>query len=118
MGSREIDIELCKKFVERGKEDLNSAEVLLKHGFFADSTYHSQQAVEKVCKALLILENKFVSDHIISGIVSKILDKELAKEIIPTLKSLEEHWIKPRYPFIGRKLIWDSLKEKKLLKMP
>lgn len=105
------DIELCKKFLNRAKEDLDVAEILLKKGKYADSAYHSQQAAEKAGKALLILEKKFISDHIISGIISKVLDEEAAKEIVPKLISLEEHWIKPRYPYPGRKLIWDPLKE-------
>jgi HEPN domain-containing protein len=35
----------------------------------------------------------------------------VSQEIIRNVSSLEEHWIKSRYPFVSKKLIWDPTKE-------
>jgi HEPN domain-containing protein len=54
--------EFIKAWLRRAKADLKSAEDLLRNEDFADSTYYSQQASEKACKALLIAENAFIEE--------------------------------------------------------
>jgi HEPN domain-containing protein len=105
-----INIKLSKKFIKRSEEDLKVAELLLKNKDYADSTYHSQQVGEKSGKALLILEGKFVRDHIVSYLLQKLKIKEINEIVIKT-KNLEKHWIKPRYPIPFDEKIWDPLEE-------
>jgi len=107
--------EFIKVWLKRAKADLKSAEDLLRCEDFADSTYHSQQAAEKACKALLIAENVFVEKHKISKWFKKVfsgkIDENVVNEIIKNVRDLEKHWIKPKYPFIGKGYIWDPTKE-------
>jgi HEPN domain-containing protein len=102
------DLELAKSFMRKAYDDLRSAEVLLKEGQYSDSTFHSQQAAEKSSKALLVLNKIFVREHIVSHLLFGL---GVSQEIIRNVSSLEEHWIKPRYPFVSKKLIWDPTKE-------
>ncbi|MCS7135289.1 MAG: HEPN domain-containing protein [Candidatus Aenigmarchaeota archaeon] len=115
MGFDKNSKKIAKLWIERAKEDLKVAEILLRNNCFSDSTYHSQQSAEKMCKALLILENAFVEDHKISlwfkRVFLKKIDKKDLDEIVLNLKSLEKHWIRPRYPFVGKGYMWDPLKE-------
>jgi len=102
------DLELSKSFMKKAFDDLKSAEILLKNEQYSDSTFHSQQAAEKASKALLILNKMFVREHIVSPLLAKI---EVNRDIVKNVSSLEEHWIKPSYLFVGRELIWDPTKE-------
>jgi HEPN domain-containing protein len=102
------DLELARSFMRKAYDDLRSAEVLLKEGQYSDSTFHSQQAAEKSSKALLVLNKIFVREHIVSHLLFGL---GVNQEIIRNVSSLEEHWIKPRYPFVSKKLIWDPTKE-------
>jgi len=107
MGTDKNDLNLAKSFLERAREDLKSAEILLNAKQYSDSTFHSQQAAEKVAKALLVLENMFVKEHIVSHILSEL---NIEEKIVESVKDLEEHWIKPRYPLIGRGIVWNPSK--------
>lgn len=114
MGVSKTDIEFAKSFVRRAELDLSSAKHLLKHKNFADSAYHSQQSAEKIVKAILVLENMFVRDHLVSDIFVEIREKypgRISQKVLDTLKDLEKHWVKPRYPFISKGVIWDPSKE-------
>ena len=114
----ENDINLAKMLIRKAVDDLKSAKVLLKNGQYADSTYHSQQCAEKIVKAFLVLKQNFVADHLVSGVLRRVVRKnERWNSIITRVQELEKHWIKPRYPFIGKELIWDPTKNtrKKLL---
>jgi len=102
------DLELARSFMRKAYDDLRSAEVLLEEGQYSDSTFHSQQAAEKSSKALLVLNKIFVREHIVSHLLFNL---GISQEIIRNVSSLEEHWIKPRYPFVSKKLIWDPTKE-------
>jgi HEPN domain-containing protein len=104
----EADLELAKSFMRKAYDDLKSAEILLEKSQYSDSTFHSQQAAEKSSKALLIMNKIFVREHIISHLLFGL---EVNEEIIRSVSSLEEHWIRPRYPFVGKKLVWDPTKE-------
>jgi HEPN domain-containing protein len=105
-------VALAKSFIKKAKGDLKSATDLLKCKDFADSTYHSQQSAEKCVKALLILENRFVKDHIVSGIFTRTIatfknDKEKLEFLVADLKDLEKHWVRSRYPVLSKGLVWD-----------
>jgi len=116
MGDSEADIKLAKAFARRAELDLKSAKVLLDAGIYADSVYHAQQSVEKIVKALLILENKFVRTHFVSSIFERVIRKfeekwrKRLEELIPIIVRLEENWVLPRYPEPFGEEIWDPLK--------
>jgi HEPN domain-containing protein len=107
--------EFIKAWLRRAKADFKSAEDLFRNEDFADSTYHSQQAAEKACKALLIAENAFIEEHKISKwfkkVFNKKIDEDRLNEIIKNVMDLEVHWVKPKYPFAGKGYIWDPTKE-------
>jgi len=102
------DLELSKSFLKRAFNDLKSAEILLENGQYSDSAFHSQQAAEKSSEALLILNKMFVREHIVSHLLAKI---GVSEDIIKNVSSLEEHWVKPRYPFVSKVLLWDPTRE-------
>ncbi|MCX8191155.1 MAG: HEPN domain-containing protein [Candidatus Aenigmarchaeota archaeon] len=107
MGDEKTYLELSRLFLKKAKEDLEVAEILLREKKYADSVYHSQQAAEKSGKAILLINKIFVAEHRIS----RFLPKKIGKKVIEYVKDLERHWVKPRYPFIGRDLIWDPTVE-------
>lgn len=81
---------------------------------YSDATYHEQQAVEKAVKDLLILNNVDVREHIISQHFVRNIwplippnEESLVEEVIAALVKLEQHWIKPRYPYITARFEWD-----------
>jgi len=117
MGYRKANIKLAKAFLKRAEGDLRSAKILLDAGEFPDSIYHSQQCSEKAIKALLVMENKFVRQHIVSGIFKEVIEnfaekwKEKLIEILPDIESLEIHWILPRYPEPFGEEIWNPEEE-------
>ncbi len=51
-------LEKARIWLERSKADLKSAEIL-KNVVYADSVYHSQQAVEKAIKLEKFLKDEF-----------------------------------------------------------
>ncbi|MFQ6052459.1 MAG: HEPN domain-containing protein [Candidatus Hydrothermarchaeota archaeon] len=112
MGPSEDDIGLAKVFVRRANADLDSAIILLEHGNYADSVYHSQQSAEKMVKSILILENLFVRDHLVSSVFAEIVSREKKlNRVLEYLEDLEKHWIRTRYPFLSKGKIWDPLEE-------
>jgi len=100
--------------MKRAGADLKSAKDLLRADDFADSVLHSQQCIEKAVKTHLILEDKFVSKHIVSDIYSKVIENihELDK-VLDLCEDMERHWLRPRYPFPEEDVIWDPLEKYK-----
>ena len=112
-------VKLAMMFFERAKGDLKSAKDLLSAEDYADSVFHSQQCSEKIVKVILVLENTFVREHIVSEIFARTVlpkagnRKEILIKIIDTLRDLEEHWVRPRYPLISELEVWNPLNEYK-----
>ena len=73
MEDKKFNEELAREFLLTAKADLKSAEIELKGGVYNNSAYHSQQAVEKVLKALLVLHNRFVESHFVADRVKDIV---------------------------------------------
>lgn len=98
--------EFAIAFLKESKEDLSVAEELIENKRFARSIFVSQQCVEKSIKALLEMENIFVSEHDLSGIFVKFIYSnkkynKLKKELDTVLENLdyfEGEWSKTRYP--------------------
>jgi len=69
---------------------------------------------KKLLKALLVIENRFVSRHIISDIFSEVVEElrlEELENVLDYCRELERHWIRPRYPFPEMGDIWNPLEE-------
>jgi len=102
-------------WLRRAIEDLEVAKSLFETKHFADSCYHAQQAAEKAVKALLVTENAFIEGHKLSSWFRKVfsgkIENKKLMEMIKLLRELETHWVKPRYPLIKGKGIWDPLSE-------
>ena len=102
-------------FLKRAKADLKSSEHLLFSKDYADSVYHAQQAAEKAAKAVLVLQNKFIRAHVLSGILTEalvsLLPEAEVKEIISLVSELEQHWVRSKYPFIDGDVPWDPIRE-------
>lgn len=83
-----------------------------------------KQTAEKSVKAILILEKLFVRDHIVSDffvdVMNKFKQRKGLLDILKDIKDLEKHWVRPRYPFITKHIIWNPLKgyTKKMPKKP
>jgi len=105
MESERVDKELAREFFLTALEDLKSAEIELKGKVFNNSIYHSQQAAEKACKAL-ILHNQFVETHFVADRINGLVDNK----IVECAKSLEKNWILARYPFRKKAEIWSPRK--------
>ena len=95
---------LSRAFYKRACEDRDVARLLLKEGKYADAALHSQQCGEKAIKSFLVIQNRFLTTHIVSGELSRIIE-ELnitdGEDLLETVRRLERHWIKPRYPFLS-----------------
>ena len=110
------NLEFSRLMYLRAKGDLETAQILFDNGQWADCVYHSQQCVEKIIKVVLILENKFVEEHIVCEFFEDtlkekgLMDDEM-KKLIAKIKSLEEHWVKPRYPFIAEMEVWNPMNQ-------
>ncbi len=95
---------LAQAFYQRACEDLDVAKILLKNGKYADAALHSQQCGEKAIKSFLVIQNRFLTSHIVSGELSRIIEEQNIPEgahLLETVRHLERHWIKPRYPFLS-----------------
>ncbi len=106
--------ELARVFFLRARADLKSAKDLLKAEDYADAALHAQQCAEKAVKALLVFENRFASRHIVSDILSEVMEElnlEDMDKILEYCKDLERHWIRPRYPFPEGEGIWNPLEK-------
>lgn len=109
MENREITLKLAKEFAETALSDLKSAEVELKAGIYNNSVYHSQQAVEKMIKALLIIHNLFVESHFVADLLKRTKEK-IEEKVIYYAKMLERNWIVSRYPFLRKNEVWSPVK--------
>jgi HEPN domain-containing protein len=116
---KENKINLASLFIKKAKQDLDSSNILLEHGSYADACYFSQQAAEKAVKAALILKTGlYPRDHLVSGYFSSellaFIDPKWEKKLRPLIVDiveLEEHWLKPKYPFVTDTYKWDPTEE-------
>jgi len=95
---------LARAFCKRACEDRDVARILLKEGKYADSALHSQQCGEKAIKSFLVIQNRFLTSHIVSGELSRIIEEQNipdGEHLLEIVRHLERHWIKPRYPFLS-----------------
>ncbi|MHA1973436.1 MAG: HEPN domain-containing protein [Candidatus Hodarchaeales archaeon] len=105
---------LANLFMKKAEGDLKSAEILYKAGRYADAAYHAQQSAEKAIKAILLLNNVDVREHIVSQNFVRYIghlippdQDEAFHKVVEAVVNLEQHWIRPRYPYITTRFNWD-----------
>lgn len=112
--SRISNQDFARAMLKDGERDLLIAQKLGGEGFHDKSVYHSQQAIEKCVKAVLIAFGIFQKTHFIGGILKKILgERDLAEEWKKKLTGIAEisEEIEPdvslsRYPGIIDDALW------------
>jgi HEPN domain-containing protein len=84
---------------------------------YANAVFLAQQCGGKAAKATLALKNIELREHIVSGYLASELIafapeawEERLRGVVRMLVALEEHSIKPRYPFVTASRIWDPEK--------
>lgn len=117
MGSSKDRVNLAALYFKKAHADLASAKHLSSVGQYANAVFLAQQCGEKAAKATLALKNMEIREHIVSGyLASQVLSfapetwEEKLREVVRMLVALEEHSIKPRYPFVTAARIWDPEK--------
>ena len=119
MGSSENRLNLARLYFRKAHADLESAAHLSSVSQYANAVFLAQQCGEKAAKATLALKNiEFeLREHIVSGYVASELVafapevwEERLRGVVRMLVALEEHSIKPRYPFVTAARIWDPEK--------
>ena len=117
MESGKNRLNLATLYFKKAHADLQSAKHLNSFGQYANAVFLAQQCGEKAAKATLALKNTEVREHIVSGyLASEVVpfapetSEESLREVVRMLVALEEHSIKPRYPFVSASRIWDPEK--------
>lgn len=117
MESLKNRVNLAELYFRKAHADLESAKQLLASGHFANAVFLAQQCGEKAAKAALALKNMEIREHVVSGyLASEIIAfapeswEEKLRDVVRMLVALEEHSIKPRYPFVTAAKIWDPEK--------
>ncbi len=116
----ERNLRLGRLLYRKALGDLESGRILLKNSRYADAVFHFQQSAEKSVKALLVLKDIEIREHIVSGyFASEIISEaepepeKSLRESLRALISLEEHAIKPRYPRLTERFEWDPERDYK-----
>jgi HEPN domain-containing protein len=98
MGDKRIGRKIPSEFwMKIAKIELKRAEDAFNRGDYPDCVFHSQQAVEKMAKALLELNQIIVRDHYVADKLKDIVNVE---ELIKSVRWFEEDkkWETSRYP--------------------
>jgi HEPN domain-containing protein len=110
-------LNLTRLYFRKARADLESAKHLLSVAQYANAVFLAQQCAEKSAKATLAMKNIEVREHIVSGyLASEVVAfapeawEERIRQVVRMLVSLEEHSIRPRYPFVTAARIWDPEK--------
>jgi len=108
---------LARLYFRKAHADLESARHLTSVSQYANAVFLAQQCAEKAAKATLALKNIEIREHIVSGYLASELIafapepwEERLRSVVRMLVALEEHSIKPRYPFVTAARIWDPEK--------
>ena len=95
------NIKLAREWMQKGRDDLRNAEVLLKEGGTTDAVcFHSQQAIEKYLKAFLVFHGSPVRKiHSLVALAKEGAKKKPALlDFMDEYKTLEAYYIESRYP--------------------
>jgi HEPN domain-containing protein len=107
MNARPETLRVARRWVAKADEDIAAAERLLSldDSLAAVACFHSQQAVEKLIKALLVLAGvSFARTHDVIQL-SGLLPADLALPVpLPDLAPLNRYAVEARYPIGGEPL--------------
>ena len=90
-----------KDWLEQGKRDLNKAEIDLEFQYYEWACFSSQQAAEKIVKALGLKLGIEIWGHSISHmlrVIEENLKIKIPREIKELATLLDKYYIPPRYP--------------------
>ncbi|MBC7361743.1 MAG: HEPN domain-containing protein [Candidatus Aminicenantes bacterium] len=88
-----------KDWYDQGKRDLEKAQLDLKYGFYEWACFTSQQASEKIIKALGMKAGITLWGHSLTEMINLLAEKIIIpEEIKEKAKLLDLYYIPPRYP--------------------
>ena len=94
-----MDMSRAEDWLKEAKEDLESAEILLRGGQYHHACFHAQQAAEKALKALLRSLHKARIGHSVLDLLREVSkDLEVPEELWDMARVLDQYYIPPRYP--------------------
>lgn len=106
---------ISDSFLKSASSDLKSARVLFKNKEYSTSLYHSQQAIEKILKAMLALKGHFIFKHEVIAEFCKVFQKTVSLDFISLLKDkgfgIEQEGSSFRYPDFSGIEIFDPTEE-------
>jgi HEPN domain-containing protein len=96
------EVAISNNFVKTAKSDLNSARILLKNREYSNSLYHSQQAIEKILKAMLALKGRFIYKHEVIAEFCNVFRRIIPSDFIKLVEDrgfrIEQEGSSFRYP--------------------
>lgn len=109
------EVAISDSFLRGAKSDINSARILLKNKEYSNSLYHSQQAIEKILKAMLALKGRFIFKHEVIAEFCNIFKKTVSSDFINLVTDkgfrIEQEGSSFRYPDFSGTEIFEPTKE-------
>jgi HEPN domain-containing protein len=91
-----MSFERYKDWLDEALDDLSSAEIMFREGKFSKACFLSQQAAEKVVKALMIFKFKKYDDiHSVSELLRRV---HAESNLVEDGEKLDRFYIPTRYP--------------------
>lgn len=90
-----------KWWLNTARNDLRSAELLLKNGDFANAAFLSQQAAEKVLKAYVLSRGATARTHSfieLIGLIKNRFSLPIAPDLETAARKVDLHYIQSGYP--------------------
>lgn len=101
--------EIAIKWYKQAKHDLDMAEKNISIGGYDISAFLSQQAVEKLLKAIFAIENQKIShSHYIDDLANKL---KMSEDILEHTYDLTPDYTFARYPDVSDKIPYEEYTE-------